>query len=309
MAPWHGQWDRAGKQEAPLNHTVGTLGRGARPECGKEGEGSFVRGTGTWGAGRDITVRAPCQPDALPGAPGATAGPEETGPGPPTTTVPSWPTPRRQLPPECCGPRREDPHEPPQAPVAAWLQLSPTHLPCPVGPGPGQRGVGREQEVRSGPEGGTRAQTRRHDGGPVSLELAEPSPHGEPGAGTGPQAAGPGAEAAAHALHGHKDEREPRLSVSLQSRSFLISGGAFRTLRQRKSPPHFTQQSRQHRRARGPVRSKFNDCAPEEGRALPSDPAAARPYSWCPSSAAAPGPWHGRAPPHSSSAAGRSRWL
>ena len=148
--------------------------------------GALSRGTGTRGAGRDITVRAPRQPDALPGPRRATAGPAVTGLGDPPPTVPSRPTPRRQLPHECCGPRREDPREPPRAPVAARPLLSPTHLPCPVGPGPGQRGVGREQEVSSGPEGGMREQTRRHDGGLVSLELVEPSPHGEPGAGTGP---------------------------------------------------------------------------------------------------------------------------
>lgn len=49
-------------------------------------------------------------------------------------------------------------------------------------------------------------------------------------------------------------------------------------------------------------------------RALGPEPEAAqghrgRPYWWCPSSAAAPGPWRGRAPPRSSSAAGPSPWL
>lgn len=35
----------------------------------------------------------------------------------------------------------------------------------------------------------------------------------------------------------------------------------------------------------------------------------AQPYLWCPSCGAVPGPWRGRAPLHSSSAAGLSRWL
>lgn len=38
-------------------------------------------------------------------------------------------------------------------------------------------------------------------------------------------------------------------------------------------------------------------------------PLRGQPYWWCPSSGAAPGPWRGRAPLRSSSAAGRSLWL